>query len=260
VESRCCWSPACGFCESIAQELAGLEGDLQKHDVQLVLLAHEGAESNRKLAEEHGLKSPILLLNDSQPPAPFQNMGTPVAYLLDGKGRVAQTCAVGAEEVPKLARNPAAGAKRLPGDKPLSESRIVRDGLKAGTPAPGFRLPDLNGGTVSLDDYRGRRVLLVFSDPHSGPCDALAPELAKLHRKHKNNGLEFLMIGRGEAGENRRKAKESGITVSGGFAGDVETVEGVRDLRHASRVPGWGRWHHLAGRGRGGGRHHGIGP
>ena len=64
----------------------------------------------------------------------------------------------------------------------MARSRIKRDGLKAGTPAPLFRLPRLDGGELALEDLRGSRVLLVFSDPRCGPCDALAPQLEKFHR------------------------------------------------------------------------------
>jgi cytochrome oxidase Cu insertion factor (SCO1/SenC/PrrC family) len=33
-----------------------------------------------------------------------------------------------------------------------------------GQPAPGFSLPDVNGKTVALEDYRGKKnVMLVFS-------------------------------------------------------------------------------------------------
>jgi len=211
------WSPDCGFCETIAADLARLQSDFRKQNVRLLLLAHGDAESNRKLAAQHGLTCPILLLKGGGSPEHLQQMGTPVAYLLDPEGRVARPCAVGAEEVPALARSAVAteadgrDPRRLPGAQPLNESRIVRDGLKAGTPAPAFRLPDIHGRTVSLDDYRGRRVLLVFSDPHCGPCDELAPHLAGLHRRHSQNGLDFIMIGRGDAGENRRKAEQFGI-------------------------------------------------
>src|SRR5207247_6303020 len=69
-------------------------------------------------------------------------------------------------------------------NRSLARSRIKRDGLKAGTPAPDFRLPRLDGrGDLSLENLRGRRVLLVFSSPHCGPCDALAPALQKFHRE-----------------------------------------------------------------------------
>jgi len=94
---------------------------------------------------------------------------------------VAQPVAVGGDEILALARGVVGNrAKRirLPGERPLSQSRIERNGLKAGTIAPAFRLPDLRAGTVALEDYRGRRVLLVFSDPHCGPCEELAPHLS----------------------------------------------------------------------------------
>ena len=216
------WSPGCGFCEMIAGQLAGLQQDLRKQDIQLLLLAHGEAARNRELAQEHGLSCPILLLDGQPPCAPFENTGTPVAYLLDRDGRVARPLAVGFEDVVTLARHatvqghaesaPAAPRSHvLPGAQPLSESRIQRDGLKAGTPAPPFHLPDIRGQMVSLSDYRGRRVLLVFTDPHCGPCDELAPELARLDQAHGGNGLQFILIGRGERAENRRKAEQFGI-------------------------------------------------
>jgi peroxiredoxin len=35
-------------------------------------------------------------------------------------------------------------------------------GLRFGQPAPGFALPATSGGTVSLADFRGRDVVLIF--------------------------------------------------------------------------------------------------
>jgi peroxiredoxin len=208
------WSPQCGFCEMIAPDLAGLQADLQKRDVQLLLVSSADADSNRKLMEDHGLECPVLLLKEQAELKAFNGMGTPVAYLLDEQGRVAQAVAVGAKEVPELAREAATGGvknKRLRGERALSESRIEREGLKAGTPAPNFELPDIHGRRVALEDYRGRRVLLVFTDPHCGPCDQLAPDLVRLHQEHHDNGLAVVMIGRGEAEENRRKAEQHGF-------------------------------------------------
>src|SRR3974377_1390749 len=49
----------------------------------------------------------------------------------------------------------------------LANSKIKRDGLKAGTVAPEFRLPRLDGGELALSELRGRLVLLVFSSPDS---------------------------------------------------------------------------------------------
>ena len=41
-------------------------------------------------------------------------------------------------------------------------SRINREGLKAGTRAPDFTLPNALGGEVSLSDYAGEPVFLFF--------------------------------------------------------------------------------------------------
>ncbi len=214
------WNPECGFCDLIAPDLARLQPHLEQRSVQLLLLAHGDAEANRKLADEHGLKCPILIYKDSRVPDPLANVGTPSAYLLDAAARVTKPIAVGSEQVPALAEEavneeaPSVGgseSKRLPGEKPLSASRIVRDGLKAGTPAPTFSLLDINGRTVSLEEYRGRRVLLVFSDPNCGPCDQVAPGLARFDSKHANNGLSVIMVARGDVEENRKKAEQHGI-------------------------------------------------
>ncbi len=54
-------------------------------------------------------------------------------------------------------------------------------------------------------------MLLVFSDPQCGPCDELAPHLVRLHREYANNGLGVILVGRGNAEENHRKAEEHGF-------------------------------------------------
>jgi len=214
------WSFDCGFCEAIADDLAALETDLEKQNIRIALLASGDASSNRKHATSHGLKALILLQMDRQAPKPFEQQGTPVAYFLDEQARVAAPFASGADQVLALARKAAnsetestrpKSERKLRGQRPLAESHIERKGLKAGTPAPDFRLPDLQGHTVSLHDFRGRRVLLVFSDSHCGPCDELAPHLARLHQEHKNNGLSVVLVGRGTAEENRGKARLFGF-------------------------------------------------
>ena len=53
-------------------------------------------------------------------------------------------------------------------------------GLNAGTTAPAFELPELHGGQVSLEQFRGRRVLLVFFSSHCVYCELMAPELGRL--------------------------------------------------------------------------------
>jgi peroxiredoxin len=202
------WSPSCGFCEQIADDLGALAPALRKGGTELALVSWGDVESNREFAEAHGLRCPILLVQGSEPIAPFTGLGTPVAYVLDEQRRVARPLAVGADDVLDLAHE-LAGRRRLRVQRPLRESRIERHGLRAGTPAPEFRLPDLDGGTVALADLRGRPVLLVFSDPGCNPCTALAPDLERLHEEHADD-LAVVVVSRGDEGENRAKRDELG--------------------------------------------------
>jgi peroxiredoxin len=205
------WSPDCGYCRQIAPDLAGLQERLRKRKTELVLVSYGSRETNTALVEEHGLNCRVVLQPDGATIEGFAHMGTPVAYLLDEKGRIAKPVAVGARDVPALAAHAAGRGARLQTERPISGSRIEREGLKAGAPAPPFDLPDLGGGTASLAEHRGRRVLLVFSDPDCGPCEELLRELAQFHRERRSDGLEILMVSRGGEEENRRKAEAFGV-------------------------------------------------
>jgi peroxiredoxin len=104
----------------------------------------------------------------------------------------------------------AVGSNERKGNKALEDSRINRDGLTAGTPAPNFRLPAVGARELSLNDCRGRRLLLVFSDPDCGPCSQLLPELERLYRRSQD--LQILMVSRGDAESNNAKISEYGLT------------------------------------------------
>jgi peroxiredoxin len=208
------WSVDCSFCAGIGKELALLEDAFTTQKLQLVLLSQGEANANRKQAKQLGLESPILLGKDgSEALELFHDFGTPAAYLLDKQGLVERRVVVGSDQVLTLARQLATGTERkgLPGERTVAKSHIERHGLKAGTPAPVFRLPDLSGRMVSLEEYRGSQLLLVFTDPHCGPCDQIAPELVRLHGQHQGNGLALVMVGRGDPEENREKARRNGF-------------------------------------------------
>lgn len=203
------WSPDCSFCDQLAPRLAKLQDSLRARNTEMVLVAYGDADDNRECAEENGLRCPILLRGAGRRVEPFESLGTPAAYLLDEQARVVERLALGEPEVGDLARR-AARKTHLTGERPLSESRILRDGLQPGTAAPPFSLPTMDGATISLDDYRGRRTLLVFSDPGCGPCDELLAELARRHRLAPEDS-PLLLVSRGEVEENRRKIEAHGI-------------------------------------------------
>src|SRR5262249_6823751 len=95
-------------------------------------------------------------------------------------------------------------------DPSLARSRLNRSGLKPGAVAPEFRLPRIDGGELTLKEFRGRRVLLVFSDPECGPCEELAPRLEELHLRRR--GVKVVVVSRHEIDANRAKAAKLGLS------------------------------------------------
>ena len=212
------FDPGCGFCRQMAPHLAALPADGgDGRPVPLVVTAGDAGES-RKLVEQHGLRCPVLIQREMEVARLYQATGTPMGYLIDEQGAIASELAIGTQALLALAARATTTAGGVGGDghrayrgnRSLADSRLNRNGLPAGTPAPGFRLPRLDGGTLSLESYRGRRVLLVFSDPECGPCDRLAPQLEQLHRRARD--VQVLMIGRGDPTANRAKVAEHGLT------------------------------------------------
>lgn len=66
-------------------------------------------------------------------------------------------------------------------------------GVRVGTAAPEFTLPDKDGKWVSLSDYRGRKVLL-FSWSTWCRCKYQLPALERFYQEHKGPGFEIVAV------------------------------------------------------------------
>ena len=56
--------------------------------------------------------------------------------------------------------------------------------LEIGQAAPNFKLPDLNGQQVSLDQFKGKIVMLDFWATWCGPCRMTMPVVEKLQKEY----------------------------------------------------------------------------
>jgi peroxiredoxin len=222
------FNPACGFCRELLPKLVALNNPAssgEPHSEQptwphLLIISTGDVQANRQFFNEHKVTCPVLLQKEMEVATAYKANGTPTGYLINSEGNIASELAVGGETLLALARGQGVkGKEQEPvGDgrvsrfsnRSLAHSKIKRDGLKAGTPAPDFRLPRLDGGELCLSELRGQRLVLVFSSPHCGPCNTLAPQLEKFHREHPD--LKLVMISKGEPNENRAKVKEYGLT------------------------------------------------
>lgn len=63
-----------------------------------------------------------------------------------------------------------------------------------GQPLPDFSATDLDGNPISLQDYRGKVVLLDFWAVWCGPCIAEMPNLKRVYNQYKDQGFDIIGI------------------------------------------------------------------
>lgn len=67
--------------------------------------------------------------------------------------------------------------------------------LATGTPAPAFKVTDLNGNPISLNDFRGRKLMLSFYRYASCPfCNLRIHEMRQRSATWKTQGLDIVAV------------------------------------------------------------------
>jgi peroxiredoxin len=213
--------PSCAFSQRLLPALVALTLEVVPRRPAPLLVTRGSREENRAWLAEAGLPPGSMLLDEEgRAAAAFRVDGTPMSYLVDADGIVASDIAVGVQATLILAGQIAsitdatesrdrAGARAAAAD--LESTVLVREGLPGGTTAPIFRLPRLDGGELSLLEYRGHNAIIVFSDPDCPPCDELASSLEALH--HERGVPPLVIISRGDPEANRARVTELGLTM-----------------------------------------------
>ncbi len=82
-------------------------------------------------------------------------------------------------------------------------------GLEVGTQSPPLTLPDTSGSMISLEDFAGQRVLLVFFSTHCRACTEMYPHLRAFSESQED--VQVVMISQGSAEENRQLVQAQGF-------------------------------------------------
>lgn len=206
------FNPDCGFCREMVSMMKSMQS---RDDVLPIVVSTGAAGKNAQIIQENDFGATWLLQRETEVAAQYAASGTPMGYLIDERGFIATPLRVGAPQLLEILAltvqppSPSRGTPPAHVRTDLSQSKIERNGLSPGSVAPEFELPFVGGGELRLSAFRGRKVLLVFSDPGCGPCQALSAQLGSAWSAEAPFAL--LMVSRGTREENLRKVEGHGL-------------------------------------------------
>ena len=79
--------------------------------------------------------------------------------------------------------------------------------------APDFTLPDLDGNTIKLSDFRGKKKVVVYFYPKdfTPGCTTEAIEFTRDYKKFKDTNIEIIGVSPDDEGSHKRFRKEMKI-------------------------------------------------
>src|SRR4029077_404959 len=197
--------PGCGPCNALLPDIGQWQRD-HAAKLQVALISRGTAEANRAKITEPGVTN-VLLQKDREIAEAYKAYGTPSAVLVRQDGTIATPLAQGADAIRALITTiltPPAPAPRAP------------SGPKIGEPAPDFSLPDLNGKTVKLSDFRGSRTLVLFWRPSCGFCERMIPDLKAWETNRSNGAPNLLVVSTDSVADNKRMGLRSPVVLDEG--------------------------------------------
>jgi peroxiredoxin len=223
--------PGCGPCNALLPEVGSWQEEHAKK-LTLALISRGEVEENKTKASEHGLRN-VLLQKDWEVSESYEVGGTPSAVLIGPDGRVASRVAGGAEGIRGLLSYAVGERAQLPMQphQPQTEGQpcpncgkvhaaapTVEAAQKVGEEAPEVKLPDLEGNTVELADFRGEETLMLFWKPGCGFCQQMLPDLKEWEVASHEDAPKLLVVSAGSEEANREMGLASPVLLDQQFA------------------------------------------
>jgi thiol-disulfide isomerase/thioredoxin len=91
-------------------------------------------------------------------------------------------------------------------------------GPKVGEPVPEVALPDLEGQTVELEDFRGEETMVLFWNPGCGFCQQMLPDLKEWEADPPEGAPRLLVVSAGTEEANREMGLSSTVVLDQQFS------------------------------------------
>jgi peroxiredoxin len=223
--------PGCGPCNAMLPEVGRWQEE-HTQKLTLALICRGEVEESKTKAQEHGLSN-MLLQKDWEVSEAYEVRGTPSAVLIDTDGKVASPVAGGAEGIRGLLSYAVGERAQLPmqPQQPQTEGQPCPNcgkvhavaptapaAQKVGEEAPEVKLPDLEGNTVELADFRGEETLVLFWNPGCGFCQQMLPDLKEWEATSPEDAPKLLLVSAGSEEANREMGLTSPVLLDQQFA------------------------------------------
>jgi thiol-disulfide isomerase/thioredoxin len=230
--------PTCGPCNALLPDV----GKWQRENVgklNIAVITSGSADDNKAKVSEHGISN-VLIQQNRAVSGDYKAVGTPSAVLIDRTGKIASPVSGGGEAIRQLlasatglaaarpaapapaaaavaAAAPAATANGAAAAAPPKPAAPQRPNL-VGQDAPAMELPDLEGKTVKLADYKGKQTLLVFWNPGCGFCKKMTDDLKAWENDKPEGAPEVILVSTGTVEANKALGLSSTTVIDEGFA------------------------------------------
>jgi peroxiredoxin len=114
-----------------------------------------------------------------------------VDYVVDDKSRNATNDNKDTQEIDQ-STNP--DEKNKEPNTSDDKNKKEKTGIKVGNIAPDFTLENLSGETVSLSDYRGKKVIINMWATWCPPCRVEMPDMQRFYENHAGDDVEILAV------------------------------------------------------------------
>jgi peroxiredoxin len=223
--------PGCGPCNALLPDVGRWQEE-HAQKLTLALVSQGEVEENKTKAQEHGLSN-VLLQKDWEVSEAYEVRGTPSAVLIGPNGKVASPVAGGAEGIRGLLSYAVGEHTQLPMQPPQPQTQgqpcpncgkvhaaapTVEATQKIGEEAPEVKLPDLEGNTVELADFRGKETLVLFWNPGCGFCQQMLPDLKEWEANSPEGAPRLLVVSAGSEEANRAMGLTSPVLLDQQFA------------------------------------------
>jgi thiol-disulfide isomerase/thioredoxin len=218
-------NPNCGPCLALLPEVVDWQRE-HKSVLTVGLITEGRAEDNRAKSAVLDDQLQLLLQQNREVAEAYQAYGTPAAVLIRQDGTIGSAVAQGADEIRTLVSETLSGARSAarstlatakgrnrmgdPRSSSVSPARI-------GELAPSLRFQDLDGQSVSLANFQGRKTLLLFWNPSCGYCQQMLDDIKAWELDQPSDPPTLVVISIGTTEENRAMSLRSLVLLDQGF-------------------------------------------